>query len=223
MNETFKQQETAQPQPVTNQAPPPPQTTQQEPPPVSITEKKKKPVLPIVLSILLVLSLGAAGYFAYMYYQPQIPGITSTETTETTPSSTPSPTPNSISNTQSLESTNPNSGTISGKLCYPSSHVPEGAIVAKDITTQQTYRQEYPGTNVEPDVSYTMTLPTSTYILKFTTENGANGYYTQCGKNFECQDDLSHSLIEFSVEKDSPLSNINPCDFYYDTNNEPVF
>lgn len=130
MNETLSPQETA-PQPVINQAPPP-QTTQEEEPPVSITEKKKKPILPIILSILLVLALGAAGYFAYMYYQPDIPGLTSTETTEPTPSPTPNSNPTTDWKTYSSEVHNvsfkyPNSWTIKEELseykCGPNEDV----------------------------------------------------------------------------------------------------
>ena len=97
MNETLNPQETT-PQPVINQAPPP-QATQAETTPVSITEKKEKPVLPTILSILLFLALGAAGYFAYIYYQPQTPGFVSTETTiKPTAPPTPLPTPKPTAN-----------------------------------------------------------------------------------------------------------------------------
>lgn len=88
MNETINPQETIQPQPVTNQAPPP-QTTQTET--IVPLLQKKKNIPAIILSIFLILALGVAGYFACIYYQPQIPGVTSIETTKPVPSSTPSP------------------------------------------------------------------------------------------------------------------------------------
>ncbi|MFC1653822.1 hypothetical protein ACFL1M_03165 [Patescibacteria group bacterium] len=95
MNETQNPQETAPTQPI-NQSQ---ETTSQPPPPNQpiIETKKTKSTPTIILSILLTISLGIGGYFAYMYFQiqnqPQTdiqPPTTSTDTTQ--PTSTPDPT-----------------------------------------------------------------------------------------------------------------------------------
>ncbi len=119
--------------------------------------------------------------------------------------------------------------TVSGKLCYPSDHLPQGNIVAKDIQTKELFTQKYPGSGNGGKSTFDMELPEGTYIFRY--EAGVNenkpdeflaGYYTQCATITDrgCLD-TEHQLIQVQVSSQSVAESISLCDFYYSA--EPDF
>lgn len=108
-------------------------------------------------------------------------------------------------------------GKITGNLCYPSEGIPPGKIIAKNITTQKEFTQEFLGTEVTKSNMYSMTVPVGTYHLKF-----LHGYYTNCGKTMDqvCQEDNSHYNLDIVVQENQSVNSITPCDFYYNSESQ---
>ena len=104
---------------------------------------KQKGFLVVLVFIVLVF----AGYFGYKYFNP-IPS--------------PSPSPTSTLTTSAVptaEAIITGVGTVSGKLCYPSSFLPPGEIVAKELDSGKTYTKTYEGTFNGGGLTYSFELP----------------------------------------------------------------
>jgi hypothetical protein len=189
--------------------------------------KQKGFALIVILAV-----LGLAGYYFYKnYYQikPQqsctleakiCPDGTSVGRTEQNcefaacPTSQPNSTPTVIEK-----------GTVSGKLCYPSSFLPPGEIVAKNLDTGEKYTQGYKGTFDGGGQTYTLDLPVGIYHLRFQahastkdTSIFTSGYYDECAKTMhtdQCTPDNGHINIDVEVEPGKEIQNVDLCDFYY--------
>jgi hypothetical protein len=163
------------------------------------------------LTVLILIALGIAGYFGYKYVS-SVP--------------TPSPTPTSATSiTPKAQATIASTGTVSGKLCYPSSFVPPGEIVAKMLDSGKTYTQAYKGTFDGGGLTYSFELPVGTYHLRFQahastkdTSIFTSGYYDECAKTMhtnECTPDSGHVNIPVAVKAGEEALNVDLCDFYY--------
>ena len=124
------------------------------------------------------------------------------------------------------------SGTVSGKLCYPSSFIPKGKIVAKNLDSLELVMLDYPGSEAGGESTYKIDLLPGNYNLKFEAflEQGSlNGYYTNysaCVDNPDspdCSGQKTRPLLSVQVESGSSATNIHLCDFYYDPQNPPKF
>ncbi len=152
-----------------------------------------------------------AGYFGYKYLNP----------IATPP---PAPTPNT-SVAPSAEAIITDTGTVSGKLCYPSSFLPPGEIVAKDLDSGKIYTKDYVGSIAGGKSTYTFELPAGIYHLKYQAHASAedtdiftSGYYDECAKTMhtnDCTPDSGHINIAVEVEDGEELQNVDLCDFYY--------
>lgn len=116
-------------------------------------------------------------------------------------------------------------GTVSGKLCYPSSFLPPGEIIAKDLDSGKTYTQIYKGTFDGGGLTYSFELPVGIYHLKYRahastkdTSIFTSGYFDECAKTMhtnECTPDSGHINIDVEVLSGKEVQNVDLCDFYY--------
>lgn len=112
---------------------------------------------------------------------------------------------------QGTESAKP-TGSISGRICYPSEFIPEMTLFFEDLSTLQITELLI----AENQTGYTMQLSPGTYIAFAYLNSGAllGGSYSRavpCGLGTDCND---HSLIEFEVVPGKSLDNIDICDWY---------
>lgn len=116
-------------------------------------------------------------------------------------------------------------GSVLGKLCYPSSFLPPGEIVAKDQNTGKLYSQVYPGTMAGGALTYNFSLPPGIYHLRYQAHASTSqpdiftsGYFDECAKTMhtnECTPDNGHVQIDVTVTPGTETKNIDLCDFYY--------
>ena len=179
--------------------------------------KSKRLLLKILLIIVLV-GLGFGGYYDYQNYYSKTPYGSNTPTT--TPGAT-------VNQTGAPET---QTGVVSGKLCYPSSFLPPGEIVAKNLNTKEIYTQDYPGSFAGGGSTYTLDLPEGVYHLRYqahassdTPDVFVSGYYTKCAKTMhtnECTPDSGHVNIGVELKTNEKVENIDLCDFYYSPEQE---
>ena len=122
-------------------------------------------------------------------------------TAEAQATSTPEPSPSV-----------PATGTITGKLSYPSEGVPAMRVVAFDVSSGKTLHLDTAGNQS----TYTFDLPVGVYhIVAYPISSGTfGGGYTKavpCGLTVECSD---HTLVEVTVTAGTTTPNIDPGDFY---------
>lgn len=181
----------------------------------------------LIVSIILFVAL--CGLSAYTYSLIQRPYSKNTYVTPTmSPTSIISPT---ITTIPSITTTP--TGSVSGRLCYPSSFIPSGKIVAKNIQTAQELTQDYPGVDVAKTASYTLSLPEGVYHMKFEANPGTpiSGYYTTYSSCVDspnpdpalCNGQQSRPLSPVNVTSGGSVAHVNLCDFYYPPDNEPQF
>lgn len=186
------------------------------PPAVPPAPKTKSKLMPILSIVLILVILGVGGLYAYKNFFAK--ETEATPTPISTPESTPSP-------ATSVEAIITNTGTVSGKLCYPSSFLPPGEIVAKDLDSGKIYTKDYVGSMAGGKSTYTFELPAGTYHLKYqahasTKDAGifTSGYFDECAKTMhtnDCTPDSGHINIAVEVEEGEELQNVDLCDFYY--------
>lgn len=103
-------------------------------------------------------------------------------------------------------------GTVSGRICYPSEFIPEMTLFFQEISSQEI-SEVYISENQN---EYNMNLIPGRYIAFAYLNSGATlmGSYTNavlCGLNAGCAD---HSLVEFEVEAGQNVEDIDICDWY---------
>lgn len=120
-------------------------------------------------------------------------------------------------------------GTVSGKLCYPSSFLPPGKIVAKEKTSGKIFSQNYAGSEKGATNSYSMSLQPGKYNLRYEANTGSNTLYgyqtTVCptGQETTCGDTKQRILVSVEVQSGKTNPDANLCDFYYSDSNKPSF
>jgi hypothetical protein len=103
-------------------------------------------------------------------------------------------------------------GSITGKICYPSEFIPEMTLFVQEISSQEI-SEVYIAENQD---RYSLDLLPGTYIAFAYLNSGASiiGSYSNavlCGLNADCSD---HSLVEFDVKAGQVLGEIDICDWY---------
>ena len=169
-----------------------------------------------ILVLLLGIALGVAGYLYFQNLQLKKEQVL------------PSPFPTSAPTiTQALVPTeNPITyGTVEGKICFPSSVVPEGNILAKNTKTgaiEKKYFEGVPPNNQE----YTLTLKSGKYVFAYEIDGDPRGFYTPCaltGDIANCSTPESHKLTEVNVIAGETVTKIDLCDYYYPESEKPNF
>ncbi len=107
----------------------------------------------------------------------------------------------------------PQPGSISGKLCYPSSYIPPMTIYAVDQQANKWFKTQSKG---PADASYSLdNIAPGTYLVYAWLDEGQmGGSYSQavpCGLDVKCTD---HSLIPVVVQPGQQVTNIDVCDWY---------
>ncbi|MFN2265155.1 MAG: hypothetical protein ACK2UM_12910 [Anaerolineales bacterium] len=103
-------------------------------------------------------------------------------------------------------------GSITGKICYPSEFIPEMTLFVQEISSQEISELFI----AENQNRYNMNLIPGMYIAFAYLNSGATlmGSYSNavlCGLNAGCAD---HSLVEFEVKAGQTLEDIDICDWY---------
>jgi hypothetical protein len=126
---------------------------------------------------------------------------TSVPSASPSPSQVPTPAPSPIL-----------TGTIQGKLSYPSEMLPKQSICAvNQATTLEICSEEYEGN------TYKITVPAGTYQVYARVigqPNGSKAYYSEfvtCGLKYGCP---SHKPIDVVVKAGETVQNIDPGDWY---------
>lgn len=107
-------------------------------------------------------------------------------------------------------------GSITGKLCYPSDHVPSGKVTAKNRETSETFsiNYEWDG-NTRDNPTYSMSLKPGNYHVRFEVgslveyyTDVANCYFTSGG----CSQTQPQPLLTAVVKAGQTVANVNLCD-----------
>lgn len=117
-------------------------------------------------------------------------------------------------------------GTVSGKLCYPSQFLPEGTIEAKSLVDQTVVSEVYPGSQNGGKNTYTLAVPQGIYILRYKVSDTLSGYHTDvCPTGLEttCAQVNPRKLLQVPVAAGETVTGIDLCDFYYAPGNAPEF
>ena len=129
-----------------------------------------------------------------------------------------------LSTIKFTESLNSEKGTVTGNLCYPSEGIPPGTIIAKNVSTGETFSQKYNGTAVDPSSKFSFSLSQGTYHFKFELGNGLSGYYNKCAKTMDsvdCNPPENHDHLNVIVNSNKTTAGISICDFYYSSDLQP--
>ncbi|MBN1266517.1 MAG: hypothetical protein JXA25_13555 [Anaerolineales bacterium] len=117
------------------------------------------------------------------------------------------------------ESPEPTTGTISGRVCYPSEFIPEMTAYFMETTTNVV--TELP--IAENQGLYSIELPTGTYVAYiWRDEYNLGGSYSQavpCGLHVGCTD---HSLIPIPLVAGAIATDVDLCDWYGDPGDVPL-
>jgi hypothetical protein len=204
---------------------PSPQPEQQDP-----HQSKKRVNIWMIIAIVLLLSLASLG--AYVLGKNQATQQVSTVPQQTT---TPNPTTSGQAPTAlpsiMTSPTSDTSGTVTGKLCYPSSLIPKGTITAKNASTSELTTQDYPGSQNGGGSSYSLSLKPGTYHLKYTPQDYPTviGFYTDysscvgspTGPN--CSGQKTRPVLPVVIISGKSVTDVNLCDFYYPPDSPPQF
>ena len=119
-----------------------------------------------------------------------------------------------------------NTGTILGKLCYPSEVLPPGKIEAKRLSDNQIFTQDYPGNQNGGKSNYAFELEEGDYYLRYRVADDLIGYSTTVcptGQEETCGDSKQRIIRKAEVKSGETVSGYNLCDYYYNDSNAPKF
>lgn len=117
-------------------------------------------------------------------------------------------------------------GTVMGKLCYPSEVLPKGKIEAKRLSDGEIFVQDYKGSLAQKPEPYAFELEEGDYYLRYYVAENLIGYSTTVcptGKEETCGDKKPRELVKAVVEPGGEVSHYDLCDYYYNDSNTPKF
>ncbi|MDO8573510.1 MAG: hypothetical protein Q7R77_02040 [Candidatus Daviesbacteria bacterium] len=117
-------------------------------------------------------------------------------------------------------------GTVSGKICYPSEVIPEGTIEAKRLSDGKVFILDYGGSESGEGNIYEFPLENGDYYLRYNVKDKIYGYSTTVcptGKEETCGDTKMRSLRKAEVKTGTTIPDYDLCDFYYKDSNAPKF
>lgn len=192
-------------------------------------------LVPFLIIVIIALVAGISYFLGTNTNKSQTVNKTAPVSTSPTPTiaeSTPAPSTTVPTISTTTES---KTGKASGKLCYPSDHVPAGKIMAKNLNTGKVTEQAYPGSQAGVPSTYTLELEPGEYHIKFNVGSEVNpyaGYYTtysQCADNPNageieiCRGSKTRPALTLTIESNTVVSNVNLCDYYYPSDQPPDF
>lgn len=117
-------------------------------------------------------------------------------------------------------------GTVSGKICYPSEVIPKGKLEVKRLLDDYITYEDYPGsiTGIKP--TYSFQLEPGDYYIRYNVDNKLFGYSTTVcptGNETTCGDTKKRIPAMAVVKDGQELKNYDLCDYYYKDSNAPKF
>lgn len=117
-------------------------------------------------------------------------------------------------------------GTVSGKICYPSEVIPKGKLEVKRLLDGKITQEDYPGsiTGVKP--TYSFQLNPGDYYIRYNVDDKLFGYSTTVcptGNETTCGDTKQRVPVMAVVKDGMELKNYDLCDYYYKNSNAPKF
>src|SRR3989344_9196532 len=117
-------------------------------------------------------------------------------------------------------------GTVSGKICYPSEVIPKGKLEVKRLLDGYITYEDYPGSTPGVKPVYSFKLGPGDYYIRYNVDDKLFGYSTTVcptGNEATCAD-TKQRVPRMAVVKDGQeLKNYDLCDYYYKDSNAPKF
>lgn len=117
-------------------------------------------------------------------------------------------------------------GTISGKVCYPSESLPKGKLQVKRLLDGKITEENYPGSIKGVAPTYSFQLEPGDYYIRYNVDNKLFGYSTTVcptGNETTCADTKKRIPVMAVVKDGQELKNYDLCDYYYKDSNAPKF
>lgn len=170
----------------------------------------------IIRYIFLLLILGTLAFIGYQLYliaqNTSQNSSTQSSTVKVNEQTQASPTPTIATVT---------TGTVAGKLCYPSEMIPPLTVFLKEVNTNTVVKQDFPQNTSTFNISNVIPgkYIAFAYLQSSKTGGGSYSAAVPCGLTVSCTD---HSSIEFSVQANSSVTGIDICD-WYSPNDVPAY
>ena len=117
-------------------------------------------------------------------------------------------------------------GTVSGKICYPSEVIPKGKLEVKRLLDDYTIDEDYPGSISGEKPTYLFQLQTGDASISTNVDGKIFGYSTTVcptGNETTCADTKKRVPVMAVVKDGQELKNYDLCDYYYKDSNAPKF
>lgn len=117
-------------------------------------------------------------------------------------------------------------GTVSGKICYPSEVIPKGKLEVKRLLDDYIIYENYPGSIQGVKPTYSFQLGPGDYYIRYNVDGKIFGYSTTVcptGNETTCADTGQRVPVMAVVKTDQELKNYDLCDYYYKDSNAPKF
>lgn len=128
-------------------------------------------------------------------------------------------------NTEKVSPRKP-TGTISGKVCYPSDVVPKGKLEVKRLLDGKITEENYPGSIKGVTPTYSFQLEPGDYYIRYNVNDKIFGYSTTVcptGNEKTCADTKQRIPVMAVVKDGLEVKNYDLCDYYYKDSNAPKF
>src|SRR3989344_2614166 len=117
-------------------------------------------------------------------------------------------------------------GTVSGKICYPSEVIPKGKLEVKRLLDDYIIYEDYPGSIEGVKPTYSFQLTPGDYYIRYNVDDKIFGFSsTVCptGNDATCADTKQRVPVMAVVKDGQELKNYDLCDYYYKDSNAPKF
>lgn len=117
-------------------------------------------------------------------------------------------------------------GTVSGKICYPSEIIPKGKLEVKRLLDGNITYEDYPGSVEGVKPTYSFQLGPGDYYIRYNVDNKIFGYSTTVcptGNETTCADTKKRVPVMAVVKDGQTLENYDLCDYFYKDSNAPKF
>lgn len=117
-------------------------------------------------------------------------------------------------------------GTVSGKLCYPSEVVPKGKLEIKRLLDGYIISEDYPDSIKGVKPTYSFQLEPGDYYIRYNVDEKIFGYSTTVcptGNETTCADTKQRVPVMAVIKTGQERKNYDLCDYFYKDSNAPKF
>jgi hypothetical protein len=117
-------------------------------------------------------------------------------------------------------------GTVSGKVCYPSEVIPKGKLEVKRLLDGYIISEKYPGSIKGVEPTYSFQMEPGDYYIRYNVDDKIFGYSTTVcptGNEETCGDTKKRIPVMAVIKDGQELKNYDLCDYYYNSSNAPQF